>query len=47
MAYFISEGLKEGLMCMEESNPFAFEKNPDTLMISDEDWILHEHETQA
>lgn len=26
MAYFMSVRLKEGLTCMEESDPFAFEK---------------------
>lgn len=28
MAYFMSLRLKEGLTCMEESDPFAFEKKP-------------------
>lgn len=44
----MSVRLKEGLTCMEESDPFAFEKkNPDTLVISDEDCMLYQHETQA
>lgn len=48
MAYFMSVRLKEGLTCMEESDPFAFEKQtPDTLVISDEDCMLYQHETQA
>lgn len=49
MAYFMSERLKEGLMCMRESDPFVYKKktNPDTLMTSDEDCMLHCHDTQA
>lgn len=39
MAYFMSVRLKEGLTCMEESDPFAFEKkNPD---FSDLRWRLY------
>lgn len=38
--FFLSVRLKENLMCMEESDPFDFEKDPDVLMISKTVWRI-------
>lgn len=38
--------LKEDLTCMEESDSFDFEKDPDALVISGNDCMLHQHETE-